>query len=135
MKQNNLIVTLHPGKLQDAILHCFEYKYLLSCHAEMVSLLENGVFPFIIQECVPVTLHCCRYEGRDCTRSWRHSFRLCNIRFTLWSPRVFIVFRKGFVNIRAVPEEVKKKVRKYGVVMQQILEDITVNVQALSLNH
>ena len=52
--------------------------------------------------------------------------------------RVFIVFRKGFVNIRAVPEEVKKKkktIRKYGVVMQQILEDITVNAQALSLNH
>lgn len=86
MKQNNLIVTLHPRKLQDAILHCFEYKYLLSCHAEMVSLLENGVFLSSFRN-VRLSLSIAIDTGsRDCTRSWRHSFRLCNIRFTLWSP-------------------------------------------------
>lgn len=74
MKQNNLIATLHAWKLQDAILHCFEYKYHLSCHAGIVSPLENGVFLSSFRDvCLSLSVainarHC------DCAGGRRHCF-------------------------------------------------------------
>lgn len=72
--QNNLIVTLLARKRQDAILHYFEYKYRLSCHAEMVPLLENGVFLSSFRN-VRLSLSIAINTGDgDCSRSRRHCF-------------------------------------------------------------
>lgn len=47
--------------------------------------------------------------------------------------RVFVVFRKGFGNIRAVPEEVKGR-RAWGLVGQQMWGEETGPEPSLSLN-
>lgn len=74
----------------------------------MASLLENGVFPFIFSGMCDCHSPLPSIHGTvivlgagDTAFDCATSALRCGAR------RVFVVFRKGFTNIRAVPEEVK----------------------------